>query len=367
METQINYKAITYSINNSIAYYETDSSGHITKVNEKYCTLLQTSSRNIIKKKHKELVSDDTSKKKEYNEMWNNFQKGTPYTIPVDYIGTPSSLKETFTPIIINRKLEKVVVFVTDLTREQNVINQFKKLKNKYYSLEEESSQKVEILNAIKEQLSIRENSISNTINAINNTLGMFEMNFSKEIISVNKEYLQMLAQPEANIKGKFHNKLANISEIIQNEYKEMWEQVKNGTPHSLDIEYDFEGQKVWLHETYTPVKNKGKYEKVLVLTKDITNTKALTQKLHSNYEELQAQEEELRQNLEELQAVQDDLAERETSLKTTLNAIDHTLGSFEMNLKGEIIRANRKFSQMLKRNIQKKMVQYGFTNHTHQ
>ena len=60
--------------------------------------------------------------------------------------------------------------------------------------------------------------------------------------------------------------------------------------------------------------------------------------------DELSAQEEELRQNMEELQATQEEAARREMEMMNTIDAINNTLGTIEIDKHGNITSINDNF-----------------------
>jgi len=65
--------------------------------------------------------------------------------------------------------------------------------------------------------------------------------------------------------------------------------------------------------------------------------------------DELSAQEEELRQNMEELQATQEEAARREMEMMNTIDAINNTLGTIEIDKHGNMLSVNDTFLEKLK------------------
>lgn len=65
--------------------------------------------------------------------------------------------------------------------------------------------------------------------------------------------------------------------------------------------------------------------------------------------DELSAQEEELRQNMEELQATQEEAARRENEMVQTIEAINNTLGTIDIDRNGNIIAVNDNFLELSK------------------
>ena len=58
--------------------------------------------------------------------------------------------------------------------------------------------------------------------------------------------------------------------------------------------------------------------------------------------EAMKAQEEEMRQNLEELTATQEEMAKKNRDIQGIISAIDATVATFEVDMNGKIIAANK-------------------------
>lgn len=67
--------------------------------------------------------------------------------------------------------------------------------------------------------------------------------------------------------------------------------------------------------------------------------------------EQLSQQEEEMRQNMEEMQATQEEAAIRTKAMEGIISAINNSLGSYEINLKGRIVDVNDNFLNILQLN----------------
>ncbi len=77
--------------------------------------------------------------------------------------------------------------------------------------------------------------------------------------------------------------------------------------------------------------------------------TKHLLEESKMRGDELSAQEEELRQNMEELQTTQEEAARRETEMVNTIDAINNTLGTIEVDKHGNIASVNDNYLNKLK------------------
>lgn len=344
---------ILNAINNTLGSYEMHPDGTIINCNQEYSRLLGTESSEIKQKTHKQLLKDTSFDKEEYEMMWENFQGGIPYSMTILYVVNDKSiyLLESYNPILNNGVLESVFVLATDISETKTIELKLKEGNEELKAQEEELRQNLEEQKTLHEDIAEREAVLSNTMKAIDNTMGSFEMSIDGSILSANSEYLRIIKKTKDDIIGKKHRKLAKIDEYSVDEYEMMFENFTGGLPYSLQVNYKFDDYQVWLQESYTPIEEKGNFFKVLVLVNDITEIKMMEIKIKSYNEELLATEEELRQNLEELQAVQDNLAIRELELSNTLSAINNTFGSYEIDLNGTILSANDEFLTLIRKN----------------
>ena len=337
------------AINNTMGSYEMTLDKVIIKANEEYARTLRLDINQIENKKHNTIISEKYIEQNIYDMMWENFEGGLPFSMEIAYTKPEGEiwLHESFTPINNKGVFDKILVLTIDITKSKTFQAQISLTNKELKASEEELKQNFEELQSIQENLEEREFELSNTFSAIDNSLGMFEMNINEEIVSVNKEFLIFLKQNEEDILLKKHSDLINLK--FRDEYEMMWKKVKEGLPYVMEINYKADNNSVWLHESYTPVKKDDKIVKILVLTIDISNSKHQTSKLQALNEEMSTAEEELRQNMEELKVIQENLGKREIQLRSTLDAINNTMGAYEMNIDGKITKVNETFIELLK------------------
>ena len=344
------YLDLSEAIDSSIASYELNVDGIYIKANDEFLHILKKDLKDVLGQKQNKFADKDFYIGEEYQMMWENFEGGLPYNIEVKYNLEDKviCLNESYSPVIKDDKLEKIIVLAIDITDSKRMQLKVQEQNNEMQTTEEELRQNFEELQATQENLSEREAELRNTFTAIDNSFGMFEMNTEGQIIKTNPEYTDFIKQEEKNILSKKHLDIIDIKEIDRNEYEMMWENFIGGLSYSLEVNYKHNENSIWLHESYTPILKDGKIEKILVFVIDISDSKHQSIKLLSLNEEMTAQDEELRQNMEELHVIQDNLNERETQLRSTLDAINNTMGSFEMDLDSKIIVANKTFLNLL-------------------
>ena len=348
---QEQYLEISEAINSSIASYELNDDRIFIKVNDEFTHILKKSPKNILGKKQQKFISNDSSSSDEYRMMWKNFRGGLPYNIEIKYSldGNDIFLNESYSPVIKNDKLIKIIVLAIDITNSKKMQLEIKQANEEMLATEEELRQNMEELASIRDNLKDREVRLVSTLDAINNTMGSYEMSLNRVISKANEEYARTLSLDINQIENKKHNILISEKNIDKDIYEMMWENFEGGLPFTMEIAYPKAEGEIWLHESYTPIENNGVFDKILVLTIDITESKTFQSKIEVTNEELLASEEELRQNLEELQTIQENLSEREFELSNTFSAIDNSLGMFEISITGEIIKVNDEFINFLK------------------
>ena len=334
------YLELSEAIDSSIASYELNVDGIYIKANDEFLRIIKKEAKDILGQKQHKFTDKDFYETEEYQMMWENFEGGLPYNIEIKYNLDEGNicLNESYSPVLKDDKLEKIIVLAIDITDSKRMQLKVQQQNEEMQATEEELRQNFEELQTTQENLSEREAELRNTFTAIDNSFGMFEMNINRQIIKTNSEYIEFIKQEEKNILFKKHLDIIDVKEIDEDEYEMMWENFIDGLSYSLEVNYKHNENSIWLHESYTPINKDGKIEKILVFVIDISESKHQSIKLISLNEEMTAQEEELRQNMEELQVIQDNLNERETQLRSTLDAINNTMGSFEMDLDSKII-----------------------------
>ncbi|WP_346760818.1 GAF domain-containing protein [Agaribacillus aureus] len=81
--------------------------------------------------------------------------------------------------------------------------------------------------------------------------------------------------------------------------------------------------------------------------------TSHLLKESQEQAEKMRAQEEEMRQNVEELEATQEEMARKELEISAQLEAINNTMAQIEFDSKGNILKANKNFTEALKYSLE--------------
>jgi len=164
---------------------------------------------------------------------------------------------------------------------KQEMIRREEETAGKNRVVEQEYLHKIDLLEKkfIKQERATLDQKVilQNNMNAINSSVGTFEMTLSGDIINVNQKFLEMSGVSLMAIMRKNIEEFVKHSVLSSPEYQRMWQLLKTGTPHSGGHQYFFGNSERWFYETYTPVKDAdGKYYKIIVLAHDISKVREM-------------------------------------------------------------------------------------------
>jgi len=144
----------------------------------------------------------------------------------------------------------------------------------------------------LKEQLKAKEQQLNNHVNAIDTSNASIEFDLDGNILSVNKNFLEIMGYNEVDLLGKHHRLLVDPAYSQSNAYQLFWSNLKKGIYQKDEfIRIAKNGKLIWLLGSYNPILDiLGKPYKILKLATDITLSKTQFLQLA-----VQAQEKEKR------------------------------------------------------------------------
>lgn len=144
----------------------------------------------------------------------------------------------------------------------------------------------------LKEQLKAKEQLLNNHINAINSTNASLEFDLEGNILSANKNFLEIMGYNETDLLGKHHSLLVDSSYSKSNAYQLFWNSLRKGIYQKDEfIRVAKNGKLIWLFGSYNPILDTdGNPYKILKIATDITLAKTQFLQLA-----VQAQEKEKR------------------------------------------------------------------------
>jgi len=141
----------------------------------------------------------------------------------------------------------------------------------------------MEQLEKAQKESSKTETEITGILNAIHQSSLVAELGLNGRFSSINDQFLLILESHRDQVVGKLHSEFAQV-DPYSDEYKEFWSSLRDGISISnIEMYKLFSGNDIWLQQTFTPITNdEGKVYKILNIAVDISETRALQEKLDS-------------------------------------------------------------------------------------
>jgi len=206
-------------------------------------------------------------------------------------------------PISITDGAKKIPDTVKSKKASQPVIDK----EDPVFQNNQEKKHKAAILE-LKEQLYEKEQQIINHINAVGTTNASIEFDLEGNILSANKNFLEIMGYTEADLIGKHHRVLVDPSYSNSNAYKAFWNSLKAGNYQKDEfIRVAKNGKLIWFLGSYNPIFNLlGQPSKILKIATDVTLTK-------TQFLELAVQAQEKENRAAELIVANEELAFQNT------------------------------------------------------
>ncbi|MDX2304341.1 MAG: PAS domain S-box protein [Microscillaceae bacterium] len=168
---------------------------------------------------------------------------------------------------------------IKDMTEQQALKDDNQQKFEELQAIEEELRQNFEELSATQESLASKEAELRGNLSAIHNTLAVAEFDTDGHIIQANQIFLDILKYNSEELAGQHHRTFITENYARSQEYKQFWEDLKNGKAHNGEFKRLTKNkEEIWLQATYTPVLNQaGEVYKIIKLASDITHTKTLS------------------------------------------------------------------------------------------
>jgi len=190
----------------------------------------------------------------------------------------------------IKEKNDNREIILSSVQKSPEKENNQKPPRNKL-SFTNSQKQTAEIQN-LKEQLKAKEQQLNNHVNAIDTSNASIEFDLEGNILSVNKNFLEIMGYEEADLLGRHHRLLVDPAYSESKAYDLFWNNLRKGIYQKDEfIRLSKNGKLIWLLGSYNPILDiLGKPYKILKIATDITLTKTQFLQLA-----VQAQEKEKR------------------------------------------------------------------------
>jgi len=157
--------------------------------------------------------------------------------------------------------------------RTNQLLEQSQQQSEEMAAQEEEMRQNMEELQATQEESSRRSGEMQGLLNALNTANLVIEYDLEGYIISVNKNYLDLIGVSKEKMIGSHHTDNMNFTKEQLQDNKKFWSDLRNGMAKKETDHVIFNGKEYVFVATYTPIFDE--YEtpvKVLKIATDITD-----------------------------------------------------------------------------------------------
>jgi methyl-accepting chemotaxis protein len=229
------------ALNKSQAVIEFTVDGIIKSANDNFLNLMEYSNNEIVGKHHKIFLMPDDAKSSKYQEFWQSLGKGYAQTAEFKRLsktGKEIWIQASYTPILKNGKVDRVIKFASDITEQVLV-------KADYTSKVEEISRSQAIV----------------------------EFDLSGQILAANENFLAIFGYTAQEIAGKHHRIFVSSEYASTPAYQSFWRELGSGQFQTNEYQrFTKDGSSVWIHATYNPIRDpSGKVIKIVKFASDIT------------------------------------------------------------------------------------------------
>lgn len=239
--SKINPNVAAISRSNAIIEFKPD--GTILGVNENFLMLMGYHEEELIGKHHRVFCEPGYVQSSEYVSFWHTLQQGKYIKGRIQRItkdGHPVWLEASYNPVIKNGEVIKVIKFAQDITEQMQ-----------------------------------NENANTSILQAINKSMAIIEFTPEGIILDANNNFLHATGYRLHEIQGQHHKIFCDATYIQTPEYRQFWQNLKNGAFESGQYKrYNRRGEELWLEATYNPIFDEnGQVIKIMKLAKDVTKT----------------------------------------------------------------------------------------------
>lgn len=249
-------------INTIFASIELDMSGNIMTVNNKFLMLLGLKLEDVQGHSYEHILLPSFVQSAEYRLLWEELKMGASQTVEgLVCLGNKHkevAMSVTFVPILGEDgkpyEIVKLVNYIIEPKEEEEVV------------AEQVETIVIEMPTTQISQSSYEE---QEKLRAVDNCFIITELDLEGNILHVNHQFSVFLGYEEAELKGKHHRNLIDITDRSSESYLSILESFPSGGFASEILKYvDKEGARVRLRSYFNPVKDEqGQAQKILVLS----------------------------------------------------------------------------------------------------
>lgn len=244
---QSNADNIVNAINSTQAVIQFSLDGSIEHANENFLKLMEYQLDEVKGKHHSIFVEPGAANSAVYQQFWHELRSGKPQTAEFKRItktGKEVWIQASYTPIIKNGKVQKVIKFASDVTDQ-----------------------------------ALKQADFVSQLQAIHRAQAVIEFDLDGKILFANSNFLNLMGYGLKELMGQQHRIFVEPKEAASSAYADFWRGLKAGNYQTAEYKrLTKSGKEVWIHATYNPIKGPdGKLIKIVKFASDIT--KAVEQK----------------------------------------------------------------------------------------
>jgi methyl-accepting chemotaxis protein len=261
---------ILNAMNLSSLVAEYGINGRISRVNNKFIMMMESSEDQIIGKHHSEFAQVEKYSD-EYKGFWSSLRKGNSHSKEEKfklYSGKEVWLQQSFTPIFNEEgKVYKILNIAIDITQ----------IKDQQRDLETQAG---EIMRSSRE--------IETLNQAVNTSIIKCEMDADGIITDLNQNFSEVTGYSRKELLGR--NYRLFLKDIEKDQFEKIWAEIhKEKTYEGVMRRTKPTGEEGWLMSTFSPVKDEGgEIYKIYFLALDITEKKLKYQLLEDANNEVE-------------------------------------------------------------------------------
>lgn len=238
---QSNSDNIVNAINATQAVIQFTLDGRIEDANDNFLKLMGYQLHEVKGKHHSIFVEPGTASSAAYQQFWNELRSGKAQTAEFKRItktGKDVWIQASYTPIVKNGKVQKVIKFASDVTEQV-----------------------------------LKQADFVSQLQAIHRAQAVIEFDLDGKILFANPNFLNLMGYSLKEITGQHHRIFVDPKEAASSVYTDFWRRLKEGSYQTAEYKrFTKAGDEVWIHATYNPIKGPdGKLVKIVKFASDIT------------------------------------------------------------------------------------------------
>ena len=233
---------IVNAINATQAVIQFSLDGCIEHANDNFLNLMGYQLHEVKGKHHSIFVEPATANSADYKQFWADLRSGKSKTAEFKRVaknGNEVWIQASYTPIIKNGKVQKVIKFASDVTEQV-----------------------------------VKQANFESQLQAIHRAQAVIEFDLDGKILFANPNFLNLMEYSLQEVTGQHHRIFVDPKEAASGSYSDFWRRLREGNYQTAEYKrFTKSGKEVWIHATYNPIKGPGgKVLKIVKFANDISH-----------------------------------------------------------------------------------------------